>query len=308
MRWFLTRLLAGVAAIAVVLAGVGVLLAAQYSGTPAAWALSQGTDAVRVESEKDAEALGPLLDTGSVDTVYVLVGEIDADGAIEPAPDVEAILARVAAHPDVRALAWLRHVTEGSSLLVDRFDRQAREVLAPAVAEAAEGFAGAHLEIRPVTVNDPSLPTLMEMVREELGEEAVLSVRAHHVEPVPGGRIPSFIVNREEKYWSQGYLARVAENADEVVLPGTGAEMPMDSLYGGFMVRQVTESVSAVRAREGLTLRFGVPAEGGEESAETALSAIRLGMTRADVPEGLRLGVVLSDPAQTTAYTSGWLG
>ncbi|MFY7068566.1 hypothetical protein ACOQFV_22135 [Nocardiopsis changdeensis] len=302
MKWFLTRLLAGAAAVAVVLAGVGVLLAAQYSGTPAAWAVSQGTDAVWVDSADDAGDLRALLDTGAVDTVYLLAGEIGADGDVTATDDLRPL---VEGYPDVRALAWLRHATEGSSLLSDRFDRQARERLAPAAAQTAEGYAGVHLEIRPVTVNDPSMPALVEMVRGELGGDAVLSVLAHHVELAPGGRIPSFLMNGEEKYWSKGYLARVTEHADEVVLPGTDPGMPADAMDGGFTVRQVTEAVSALSTREEVTVRFGVPPG---EQAETALAAIRIGTTRAQAPERVRLGVSLSDPADLRLYTAGWLG
>ena len=302
MKWFLTRLLAGVAAVAVVLAGVGVLLAAQYSGTPAAWAVSQGTDAVWVDSADGAQDLHALLDTGAVDTVYLLAGKIDTAGEVTATEDLRPL---VEAYPDVRVLAWLRHTAEGSSLLTDRFGRQARERLAPAVARAAEGYTGVHLEIRPVTVNDPSLPTLVEMVRDELGEDAVLSVLSHLVEPAPGWRIPSFLLNGGEKYWSKGYLARVAEHADEVVLPGTAPGMPAEAMDGGFTVRQVTEAVSALRTRGEVTVRFGVPPG---DRAQTALAAIRIGTTRAQAPEQMRLGVSLSDPADLPLYTTGWLG
>ncbi|MFL1381172.1 hypothetical protein [Nocardiopsis protaetiae] len=302
MKWFLTRLLAGAAAVAVVLVGIGVLLAAQYSGKPAAWAVSQGTDAVWVDSADDADALRALLDTGAVDTVYLFAGKIDAEGGVSATDDLRPL---VEGYPDVRALAWLRHATEGSSLLETRFDREARERLAPSVAGAAEGYAGVHLEIRPVRVNDPSVPELMDLVHEELPEDAVLSVLAHHVELAPGGRIPSFVMNGEEKYWSKGYLARVARHADEVVLPGTDPGMPADAMDGGFTVRQVTESVAALRTRDDMTIRFGVPS--GEQAA-TVLAGIRLGMTEAEAPEQMRLGVSLSDPADLPLYTAGWLG
>lgn len=322
MKWLLTRLLAGVAAIAVVLAGAGALLAHQFSGRPAPWASSQGADAAWVASWSDTAALERVLGTGGVDTVYVYAGDIDGKGRIERVEDTSTLLSWLGReHPNVRALAWLRHVESGSSLIRDRLDRQARETLAPAVAAvAADGFAGVHLEIRPVTVNDPSMPALMSLVREELGEETVLSVQSHHVELVPGGRMPSFVVEREEKYWSKGYLERVSEHADEVVLPGVGSGMPGESLYGGFMVRQVTEAVTALRGREDVALRFGLPTygesdwapEGGQESVVTALAAVRLGMTKAEVPEGMTLGVAfyLGDEAReedVAAYTAGWL-
>lgn len=323
MKWLLKRLLAGVAAILVVLVGAGALLAYQYSGTPEEWAASQGADAAWVGSWEDTEALEGLLGTGAVSTLYVYAGEVDADGDVERVPDTDALLSWLDANfPEVEALAWLRHVESGSSLIRDRFDAGAREALAPRVAEVgADGFAGVHLEIRPVTVNDPSLPALMELVREELGEDPVLSVRAHHVELVPGGRMPSFVAGGEEKYWSKGYLERVTEHADEVVLPGVGANMPTAGLYGGFMVRQVTESVTALRTREDVTVRFGVPTYDserwgpvtGNETALTALAAVRLGVSQVEeVPETMTLGVSLylvdeAEEGDLTAYRTAWL-
>ena len=323
MKWLLKRLLAGVAAVLVVLAGAGALLAYQYSGTPAEWAASQGEDAAWVGSWDDTGTLEELLGTGAVSTVYVYAGEVDADGAVERVPETDALLSWLDANfPEVSALAWLRHVESGSSLIRDRFDAEARERLARRAAEvAADGFAGVHLEIRPVTVNDPSLPALMELVREELGEDRVLSVRAQHVELIPGGRVPSFIAGGEEKYWSKGYLERVGEHADEIVLPGVGANMPTAGLYGGFMVRQVTESVTALRNQEDVTVRFGVPAyeserwgpATGNETALTALAAVRLGLSRAEeVPETMTVGVslYLVDEARDgdlTAFRTAWL-
>ncbi|MEE2035653.1 hypothetical protein Q8791_00260 [Nocardiopsis sp. CT-R113] len=322
MKWLLTRLFAGLAAIAVVLVGAGALLAYQYSGDPAPWAASQGADAAWVGSWEDTGNLARVLDTGGVDTVYVYAGDIDAEGAVERVEDTGALLSWLGSeYPDVRALAWLRHGADGSSLIRDRFGAEARDALAPAVAEvAADGFAGVHLDIRPVTVNDPSMPELMARVREELGEDPVLSLQAHHVELVPGGRVPSFVADGGEKYWSKGYLDRMAEHADEVVLPGVGADMPAEAMYGGFMVRQVTESLAALSTREDVAVRFGLPTYSGEEwgppvgneSAATALAGIRLGLTQAEPAEGRTLGVAFylgdeTGEADVAAYTAGWL-
>ena len=322
MKWFLKRLVAGVAAVLVLVVAAGALLSFQYSGTPESWAASQDSDAAWVGSWEDTERLAELLETGSMDTLYVYAGEVAADGTVERVPDTDELLSWLeSAHPEVRALAWLRHVESGSSLLRDRFPSEAREVLAPEIARVgADGFAGVHLEIRPVTVNDPSIPTLMEMVREELGEDPVLSVRAQHVELIPGGRVASFVSGGEEKYWSKGYLDRVTEHADEVVLAGVDANMPTTGMYGGFMVRQVTEAVSALGGREDLTLRFGVPAYSGSEwgpdrdneTALTAIAALRLGLSRAEPPEDLTIGVALylADEAEeddVRAYRTAWL-
>jgi hypothetical protein len=323
VKWLLKRLLAGVAAVLVVLVGAGALLSYQYSGTPEEWAASQGADAAWVGSWEDTEALEELLGTGAVSTLYVYAGEVDADGSVERVPETDALLSWLDANfPEVSALAWLRHVESGSSLIRDRFDAEARERLAARAAEvAADGFAGVHLEIRPVTVNDPSLPALMELVREELGEDRVLSVQTQHVELMPGGRVPSFVAGGEEKYWSKGYLERVGEHADEVVLPGVGANMPTAGLYGGFMVRQVTESVTALRNHGDVTVRFGVPTYDSEqwgpaadnETALTALAAVRLGLSQAEeVPETMTVGVSLylvdeAEDGDLTAFRTAWL-
>ncbi|WP_053614794.1 hypothetical protein [Nocardiopsis sp. NRRL B-16309] len=322
MKWLFTRVLAGVAAVVVVLVGAGALLAYQYSGDPAPWAVSQGADAAWVGSWEDTDALAAVLDTGGVDTVYVYAGDIGDEGGVSRVADTDALLAWLGdEYPDVRPLAWLRHVRTGSSLVQDRFGEDAREALASEAAEVAgDGFAGVHLEVRPVTVNDPSVPELVSMVREELGEDPVLSVQAQHVELLPGGRMPSFVVEREEKYWSKGYLDRVTGEADEVVLPGVDAGMPGEALYGGFMVRQVNEAVAALSTREEVTVRFGLPTYdspawgGGEEheSPETALAGIRLGMTGAEPPESMTVGVAFyvadeADADDLAAYRAGWL-
>ncbi|GAB3719134.1 hypothetical protein [Nocardiopsis nanhaiensis] len=321
MKWFLKRLLAGVAAVLLVFAGASALLAYQYSGTPEEWAASQGADAAWVGSWDDTDALEELLGTGGVDTLYVYAGEVDPAGNVDREPDTDALLSWLAADfPEVRALAWLRHEESGSSLIRDRFESEERATLVPQVAEVGtDGFDGVHLEVRPVTVNDPSMPALVDELREELGEDPVLSVQAHHVELMPGGRVPSFVAGGEEKYWSKGYLERVTENADEVVLPGVDAGMPVTGMYGGFMVRQVTESVSALRTRDDVTVRFGIPAysserwgpDRGNETSLTAIAAVRLGMSQAEAPETMALGVSLylvdeAEQGDLAAYRTAW--
>lgn len=323
MKWVLTRLLAGVAAVAVLAVAASALLAHQYSGEPDASVGGTGADAAWVGSWEDTGALSALLETGGIDTLYVRAGRIAQDGSVAPVEDTASLLSWLEEHhPDVRALAWLRHTADGSSLVEDRFGPEERAELVPAAGElAGEGFDGVHLDVSPVTVNDPSYPTLVEEVREELGEDPVLSVRAHHVELVPGGRVPSFVFGDGEKYWSKGYLDQVTEQADDVVLPGVDAAMPAGSMYGGFMVRQTTQALDALNRQEGITVRFGVPVHTSREwapvhdneDAETALRAVRLGLGEAEPGADTTVGVALhvadeADRGDLDAYTSGWLG
>src|SRR5699024_1143005 len=196
VKWLLTRVLAGLAVLALLLITAGALLAHQLSGRPAPWASSQGADAAWVGSWEEIDRLDAILDTGGPNTVYVHAGEITEDGSVERVEDTASLLSWLEEeHPDVRPLAWLRHVADGSWLVEDRLDAGGREERPAARSEIAQGgCAGVHLEIRPGTVDGRSVRALREGTRGEPGEAAVRSVQAHRVELVPGGRVPSFLV------------------------------------------------------------------------------------------------------------------
>ncbi|WP_017536705.1 hypothetical protein [Nocardiopsis halophila] len=333
MKWLLKRVAAGVAALLVVVVAAGALLGMRFSGDKADWAAGNGGDAAWLSDrwltgEAGAEERGALkarVEQGEIGELYVLAGEIDADGAVTGAggSDGAAGFLEWAGQelPEVRVLAWLRHRAEGSSLVEDRFDEQARTELSSAAGAMADaGFAGVHLDVAPVSVNDPSYPGLLEQVGEEIGDDAVLSVQALPVELVPGLRVPYFAIDRGERYWSKGYLRRVAERADVVVVPGHGSGMPVGSMYGGYMVRQVEETAEALDTErtEDTAVRFGVPTyederwgpEAGSEDASTAVEAVRIGMTRAgmrDTDAGVALYLLdTASDEDWDAYVAGW--
>ncbi|CAM3937296.1 hypothetical protein [Nocardiopsis rhodophaea] len=337
MKWLLTRILAGLAALLVVVVGAGVLLAAQYAGSPAAWATSTGRNAAWLggawvtgdAGREEYASLASRTERGGISELYVYLGEIDEDGTL--APDGYAAAAEFLAWaerelPDVRVLGWMNYAAEGSSLVHDRFDEEQREAVAAAAGAVREaGFDGVHLAVAPVTTNDPSLPKLVEQVRTAIGADGVLSVQVQPVELVPGARVPSFVLSGEEKYWSKGYLARVTEQADIVVVPGHDSGMPMSSLYGGFMVRQVEETLSAldgpddtIERENPVAVRFGVPAfddttwgePSGAESVETATEAVRIGLTDNGERDNVGMAVYLLDDADAPdwdAFLTGWV-
>ncbi|MBB4930303.1 hypothetical protein F4561_001123 [Lipingzhangella halophila] len=280
MTWLLKRILAGLAAILVVAVGAGVLLGTQYSGTPAPWAASQGSNAAWlsgawVNGEKDVDDFTDLVrrvEQGELTELYVHVADIDSEGGSDSAGyDSAGTFLDWAENelPDVTVLGWMEHSTEGSSLAEGRFDEDARAEIAATAGEVTDaGFAGVHLAISPVTTNDSTLPELLDQTREEIGPDAVLSAQAQSIEPVAGVRLPMFAYSREERYWSKGYLRRVADRVDSIVIQGHGTGMPMESLYGGFMVRQVEESLSALEplSENGAEGSGGDAAGGSEES------------------------------------------
>lgn len=347
MKWLLQRLVAGLAAVLVVVLAAGLLLAWQFRGEEEPWAGSMGADAawlgdtwVDAASNPDAEQREALMDRlaqAELAEVYVHVGELSADGQLDPdgyAGAEEFVAAAAEAAPETAVLGWISHHPERSALTEDRFAEEARTDAASAAGEvAAAGFAGVHYAISPVTTNDPSLPQLMAETREELDEDdedTVLSVQSQHLELIPGLRLPVFLAGRSEFFWSTGYLERVAEHADGVVVPGQDTRMPLDSLYGGFMVRQTTLALDTVA--EDTSLRFGAPAYQDEqwgataeaETVATATEAVRLGWSRSqerqpddvnedneDTTESGEVGMALylldeASAEQRTEFADGW--
>lgn len=326
VRWLLKRVLAGTAAVLVVATGAGVLLAAQFSGDQAAWAASTGDDAAWlgsswVNGDRDtADFAGALPRLRVFTEVYVHVGEIGADGSVAPegyaaaGPFLEWMGREL---PEVRVLGWLSSAADRSSLVRDRFPKEARARLAEEAASVvAAGFGGVHYDITPVSVNDPSFPDLLERTREAIGADAVLSIQALPVELLPGQRLPVFLIARGERYWSMGYLRRVAELADGIVVPGHGTTLPSRSLYGGFMVRQTALALEAVP--EGVGLRIGAPSfrdkewgpVSGSEAVATATEAVRIGLTAHGPRDGFGMALyVLDDTGDQdwAAFEEGWL-
>ncbi|GAA3755246.1 hypothetical protein HDA32_004210 [Spinactinospora alkalitolerans] len=328
MKWLLKRILAGLGALLVVAVGAGTLLGMQFSGPKAPWAASTGDDAAWLGNawvdgsrggEEFAAAL-PRLRAGGFSDLYVHVGDIGADGTLAPEGYARAgaFLDRVRRElPDVRVLGWMSHTAESSSLTEDRFDEDARAAAAAAAGEvAAAGFDGVHYAIAPVTTNDPSLPDLLERTREAIGSDHLLSVEAQPVELIPGLRLPVFLVAREERFWSAGYLERIAEEADAVVIRGHGTGMPLESLYGGFMVRQTLLALRTVP--EDVAVRIGAPSFDHEgwgpvSSAETvaaATEAVRIGLSEhGERREDFGMALyVLDDTSEENwaAFEEGW--
>src|SRR5699024_11716369 len=92
VKWLLTRVLAGLAVLALLLITAGALLAPQFSGQPASWASSQGADAAWVGSWEETDRLDAILGTGGPNTVYVHAGEISEDGSVERVEDTASLL------------------------------------------------------------------------------------------------------------------------------------------------------------------------------------------------------------------------
>ncbi|MDS1271171.1 hypothetical protein RIF23_12785 [Lipingzhangella sp. LS1_29] len=302
MTWLLQRIFAGLAAVLLVVLAAGLLLRMQFTGeaTPeatsmgadAAWVSGSWVDAAQSPTPQERDALIETLEHAELAEIYVHVGELSADGELDPEgyTDATEFLDTVSqAAPDTRVLAWISHTAQGSSLTEDRFDDATLSTtVATAEEVVAAGFSGVHYAISPVTTNDPSLPRLLEQTRDRLDSDAVLSVQSQHLELIPGLRLPVFLATRSESFWSTGYVARISEHVDSVVLPGHDTRMPMESLYGGFMVRQTALLLDSVP--HDVSVRIGAPAyrdeawgrNAGAETVTTAIEAVQLGWSRSE--------------------------
>ncbi len=298
VRWLLTRLLAGLAAVLVVAVGAGVVLAAQFSGEKAEWAASTGADAAWLDgswvdgSKDESDFAAALPRLRAFTEVYVHVGEIAEDGTVDPAgyAAANAFLDWMGRElPDVAVVGWLSSTAESSSLLEDRVPKEARARLVEAASAVVDaGFDGVHYAITPVTVNDPGF---------ELGDPLALPL-----EPLPGVRLPVFAVQGGERYWSTNFLLRVAELSDVVVVSGSGTGMPSGSLYGGFMARQTTLALRTVP--ETIGLRIGVPpAADDPAAAATAVEAVRIALTAHGQRDSFGIAVHAPEELADDAWT-----
>ncbi|MFC3519713.1 glycoside hydrolase family 18 protein [Streptomonospora nanhaiensis] len=326
MKWFLQRVLAAVAAVAVVAAGGAVVLRMQYSGEPEEWAVSDGTNALWmghawVDGRKGADELAelaPRITRGGIRDVYVHVGPLDYDGRLDPAkhPELDSFLDLMAERlPDVRVSAWVgQRVEEGQLDLLD--DATRARVVEAADAMVAAGFDGVHYNFEPVPNNDPGFVSLLEETRAALPEDVLLSSSVPKIEPLGGLAFTLGLFLSKDPFWSSGYLERVAEHLDQVAVMAYDTGMPTEGLYGGMVARQTRLAVDAVP--EDVHLLMGVPAYPDDhstrnpeaETTQTSVRAIRVGLSDA-AQRRERFGTALyvdftATDDQWRAYLEGW--
>lgn len=282
MKWFLQRVLALVAAVVVVVAALGILLRMQYAGDPAAWAVSDGSNALWLApdgSDDAAASLPPDAVAGQISDVYLYAGAMAGDGALPEAAvaDATGLLDLVTdALPDARVSAWALPAGENADL-TDELTRERIAESARALVDA--GFDGVHFDVAEIRNNAPGLVPLLEATREALPEDAVLSAAAPRLEPLAGMGLPLGLIADDAGYWSTTYLSRVADNVDQVALRTDRTGMPLDSLYGGLVAQQAQTALETVPEDVDLFVGFPDPAGDTAETAEATARGARLGLT-----------------------------
>ncbi|GAA4888159.1 hypothetical protein [Streptomonospora salina] len=326
MKWFLQRVLAALAAVVVVALGAAVLVRVQFTGDPASWAVSDGSNALWMghawvdgrSGEAELEQLKPRIEQGGISDVYVHVGPLGFDGRLDPAkhPELEGFLRMFRSElPDVRVSAWVGQRVEKGEL--DLGEEAVRERVVEASERLVEsGVDGVHYNFEPVPNNDPGLIALLESARDRLPGETLLSSSVPTVEPLAGVAFTLGLALSKDPFWSAGYLGRVAEHLDQVAVMSYDTGMPTEGLYGGFVVRQTQVAMDAVP--EDVHLLMGVPAYADDhavrnpeaETTAAALRGVRLGLSEGGQRrEGFGTALYADFSAtggQWESYMDGW--
>ncbi|WP_433439807.1 hypothetical protein [Nonomuraea sp. CA-141351] len=280
-------------ALAIVVALVGLLAAAlriQFTGAPAAWAKSTGNDALWLghmwvdgrRTERDVEQLAVRLRATGIKDVYVHSGPFDWDGTLNPAKYPNAANFVKWMHerlPTVHVSAWLGQSVKNG---LDLDDPKSREnVLAGVAAIMKQGYDGIHYNFEPIGDGDTEFLELLDRTRQHT---KLLSTSTPQIEPYPGMRMTARAILTHDKYWSEGYFKQVADRVDQVAIMTYDSFTPLQSLYGGYVVRQAELALRLVP--DGKLLLIGAPAyhDHGIEWADAAESV-------AMAAEGARLAL-----------------
>jgi hypothetical protein len=278
-----------VAAVLLPLLTVGSLLWFASMGTPDEQARSRGRDAVwlghawvdGLRGSDDVKALADRVRGGGIRDLFIHSGPFNDDGTLDPArhPHAEwAVRVIRAAVPGVRVQAWLGQRVDPGRL--DLADPQVRARVVDAARRMLDvGFDGIHYNFEPVPDGHVGLLDLLDSTRElARSRSAVVSMSAHHVEPLPGmSHIDDMLIGHT-KWWSPRYLSEVARRVDQIAVMSYDTGLYSQSLYAGYVRRQTEVALAAVPADTALLM--GVPAYhdntlAHHASAETVAAAIR---------------------------------
>ncbi|MFF8941213.1 hypothetical protein ACF1A5_02820 [Streptomyces sp. NPDC014864] len=324
-------------ALAVVLAVLLPLLAAEaalrvnYTGDPAEGTRTRSRDAIWLghawvdgrKKDADVAALARRLRGTGIRDLYVHAGPLEHDGTLPESAYRNAPWLLRSVHralPGVRVQAWLgdKLASEGpDGLRLERAGtraavvRSTREVL-------STGFDGAHFDLEPLHSGDRDYLSLLGGLRRVTrAHDALLSVAAHQIDPLPAFHSFWGTTTGHPKWWSQAYFGEVARRVDQIAVMSYDTMQPLESLYGGYVAQQTSLALEVTPHSTDLLMglpfyqenRFGHWAHA--ETVPAAVRGVRLGLSRTDADRA-RFGVALYvDFAATEgdwrAYEEDWV-
>ncbi|MFE9609072.1 hypothetical protein [Streptomyces sp. NPDC006012] len=331
-RWL--RWAAGTLALLVLLPllAAGIALRVNYAGDPADGTYTRGRDALWLghawvdgrKDDADVAALARRLDGTGIRDLYVHSGPLEHDGTLPASAYPKAAWLIAAMHrelPSVRVQAWLGDVLATESPDGLRLERPATRtaVVRSARQILAAGFEGAHFDLEPLHSGDRDYLALLDDLHRLTREhDALLSVAAHQIDPLPALHSVFGAVTGHPKWWSQEFFGQVARRVDQIAVMSYDTMQPLQSLYGGYVAQQTSLALEVTPQSTDLLMglpffsenRFGHWAHA--ETVPAAVRGVRLGLSRT-APDRTRFGVALYvDFAATEEdwrhYRQGWAG
>jgi len=242
----------------------------------------------RAHSEEEMEALFEKLHQRGFSYAYPHLIPFDTEGRLPPHSREQMRAFLLAARryaPDLRVLPWIgglrigyRRHREGTINLADLGQRQ--RIVAEVRGLVDEGFDGVHLNIEPIDDGNDDFLALLRALRPALGPGRLLSLSATRPGPFGIPIAPNFV-------WSPEYYARVASEADQLVIMAYDTAIPTPPLYRRYLA-WATSQVTGALVSSGSDTRvlMGVPTyedhgfmhRAGVETLDNALQGIVAGL------------------------------
>jgi hypothetical protein len=326
------RILKWIALTAAVVTALGLIAAAalrlQFTGSPAGWAKTTGHDALWMghawvdgrRTAADLDAFAVRIRASGIRDVYVHSGPLSFDGTLkaDKYPNAVNFLKWWRAKlPGVRVSAWLgQSVNDNGKKHLDLNDTAARaRVVSGAKTLVGLGFDGVHYDFEPVSNGDSAFLDVLRETRQAIGGK-LLSTATQQIEPLTGVRHPFRLAMGHDKYWTPDYFHQVADIADQVAIMTYDSWVPLESLYGGHVVRQAELALDTVPEHK--TILIGAPAyhdhgwslSDRAESVATAAEGTRLALTDHGPRPNLGLALYVDFAAtgqDWKEYTESWV-
>ncbi|MFJ7339306.1 hypothetical protein ACIQU3_03200 [Streptomyces sp. NPDC101110] len=302
-----------------------------YMGDPADGTHSRGRDALWLghawvdgrKKDADVTALARRLRDTGIRDLYVHSGPLEHDGTLPESVHPRARWFIDAVHdrlPGVRVQAFLGDVVATES---DEGMRLADPTTRRAVLRSTRrildiGYDGLHLDLEPLHSGDRNYLRLLDALhRETRARDALLSVAAHQIDPLPGLHTLRGGLTGHPKWWSQEFFGQVARRVDQIAVMTYDTAQPLESTYGGYVAQQTSLALEATPSSTDLLMGLpfywenDVSHRGHAETVPAAVRGVRLGLSRTDADRA-RFGVALYIDYTATeenwrAYEEDWV-
>ncbi len=226
--------------------GIGIRQEARWTVTSSAFWMEH---AWASGEQQDYEVLRERIKSHRIQDLYFHVGPIQEDGSL--ADDLQLPL------PDLPTTdyAWIGQLRSR----VDLNDAAVREqVVNSARWLINNGFEGIHVNIEPVPRDDTAFILLMEELRQELPEDAKLSVAMDEWQPHGPSRLLSWLLGVPiESYWSTAQVKDISEHVDQMVVMTYDTSFQNPKLYIWWVEQQLI--TLSRRISDQAELRVGIP-------------------------------------------------